>query len=72
MPFPSVWYVPEVANYVSSLHCIVQGSSFATGLEVQEKRQTVQFISTGSKSVDAILGGKPCITFQHGKLYFNQ
>ncbi|KAF8526500.1 hypothetical protein JB92DRAFT_3081598 [Gautieria morchelliformis] len=33
------------------------GSSFATGLEVQEKRQTVQFISTGSKSVDAILGG---------------
>lgn len=36
---------------------ILQGSSFATGLDVQERRQTVQYISTGSKSVDAILGG---------------
>lgn len=33
------------------------GSSFATGLEVQDKRHTVQFISTGSKAVDGILGG---------------
>ncbi|KAF8514843.1 Rad51-domain-containing protein [Hysterangium stoloniferum] len=35
----------------------ILGSSFSTGLEVQDKRQAVQFISTGSKSVDAILGG---------------
>ncbi|KAI0962077.1 hypothetical protein AcV7_000998 [Taiwanofungus camphoratus] len=35
----------------------IQGSSFATGLEVQEKRKKVLIISTGSKSVDIILGG---------------
>ena len=35
----------------------VQGSSFATGLEVQDKRRRVLLISTGSKSVDAMLGG---------------
>lgn len=34
-----------------------QGSSFATGVEVQEKRKKVNMISTGSKAVDAILGG---------------
>ncbi|KAH9974048.1 Rad51-domain-containing protein [Lactifluus volemus] len=35
----------------------INGSSFATGLELQEKRKRVLIISTGSKSVDAILGG---------------
>lgn len=35
-----------------------QGSSFATGVEVQDRRKRVLVISTGSKSVDAILGGK--------------
>ncbi|KAI1788810.1 Rad51-domain-containing protein [Ganoderma leucocontextum] len=35
----------------------VLGSSFATGLEVQEKRKRVLFISTGSKAVDTALGG---------------
>jgi hypothetical protein len=34
-----------------------QGSSFATGVDVQEKRKRVLVISTGSKSVDAVLGG---------------
>ena len=34
-----------------------QGSSFATGLEVQEKRKRVLLISTGSKAVDTALGG---------------
>jgi len=33
------------------------GSSFATGLEVQDKRRRVIMISTGSKAVDTILGG---------------
>ncbi|KAI0251932.1 Rad51-domain-containing protein [Lactifluus subvellereus] len=32
------------------------GSSFATGLELQEKRKRVLIISTGSKFVDAMLG----------------
>ncbi|KAF5388550.1 hypothetical protein D9757_004614 [Collybiopsis confluens] len=35
----------------------ILGSSFSTGIEVQEKRKRVLCISTGSKSVDAILGG---------------
>lgn len=35
-----------------------KGSSFATGLELQEKRKRVLAIGTGSKAVDAILGGK--------------
>jgi len=35
----------------------ISGSSFATGLEVQDKRKRVLAISTGSKSVDGILGG---------------
>ncbi|KAH9057979.1 Rad51-domain-containing protein [Lactarius deliciosus] len=34
----------------------IKGSSFATGLELQEKRKRVLAISTGSKSVDAMLG----------------
>ncbi|KAH9000778.1 Rad51-domain-containing protein [Lactarius hatsudake] len=34
----------------------ITGSSFATGLELQEKRKRVLAISTGSKSVDAMLG----------------
>ena len=41
-----------------------QGSSFATGLELQERRKRVLTISTGSKVVDAMLGGK----FHDGKL----
>ncbi|KAF9225413.1 hypothetical protein BS17DRAFT_598272 [Gyrodon lividus] len=36
---------------------ILQGSSFGTGIEVQDRRKRVLVISTGSKSVDAILGG---------------
>lgn len=36
---------------------MTQGSSFATGLEVSDKRRRVITISTGSKAVDAILGG---------------
>ena len=35
-----------------------QGSSFATGLEVSDKRKRVLIISTGSKNVDGILGGQ--------------
>ncbi|KAJ3511486.1 hypothetical protein NLJ89_g4074 [Agrocybe chaxingu] len=35
----------------------ILGSSFATGVEVQDKRKRVHAISTGSKSVDGILGG---------------
>ncbi|KAI9570227.1 Rad51-domain-containing protein [Boletus coccyginus] len=35
----------------------IAGSSFATGVEVQDRRKRVLVISTGSKSVDAILGG---------------
>ncbi|KAK0500573.1 Rad51-domain-containing protein [Armillaria luteobubalina] len=34
----------------------IKGSSFATGIEVQDKRRRVLTISTGSKSVDGILG----------------
>ncbi|KAF9245756.1 Rad51-domain-containing protein [Melanogaster broomeanus] len=33
------------------------GSSFGTGIEVQDRRKRVLVLSTGSKSVDAILGG---------------
>ncbi|OJA17386.1 RAD51 protein [Rhizopogon vesiculosus] len=35
----------------------IKGSSFATGIEVQDRRKRVLVISTGSKSVDTILGG---------------
>ncbi|KNZ75030.1 Meiotic recombination protein dmc1 [Termitomyces sp. J132] len=34
-----------------------QGSSFATGVEIQDRRKRVTLISTGSKVVDGILGG---------------
>ena len=46
-----------VSNVIQGL-IHVQGSSFATGVEVQDRRKRVLVISTGSKSVDAILGGK--------------
>lgn len=36
---------------------VSKGSSFSTGVEVQDKRKRVMTISTGSKSVDVILGG---------------
>ncbi|THH33478.1 hypothetical protein EUX98_g706 [Antrodiella citrinella] len=45
----------KVEKIKEAAHKIL-GSSFATGLEVQEKRKKVLFISTGSKSVDTILG----------------
>ncbi|KAF8665309.1 hypothetical protein AX16_000329 [Volvariella volvacea WC 439] len=35
----------------------LKGSSFLTGVELSDKRRRVTIISTGSKSVDAILGG---------------
>jgi len=43
--------------YMGILTSSSQGSSFSTGVEVQDKRKRVLVISTGSKSVDAILGG---------------
>ncbi|KAI0964084.1 hypothetical protein AcW1_000986 [Taiwanofungus camphoratus] len=46
----------KVEKIKEAAHKIL-GSSFATGLEVQEKRKKVLIISTGSKSVDIILGG---------------
>ncbi|CAL1694055.1 unnamed protein product [Somion occarium] len=46
----------KVEKIKEAAHKIL-GSSFATGLEVQEKRKRVLFISTGSKNVDTILGG---------------
>ncbi|KAH8099304.1 Rad51-domain-containing protein [Cristinia sonorae] len=46
----------KVEKIKEAAHKIL-GSSFATGLEVQEKRKRVMFISTGSKTVDAMLGG---------------
>jgi meiotic recombination protein DMC1 len=45
----------------------LQGSSFATGVEVQDKRRRVHAISTGSKAVDAILGGE-LLLFAHLRL----
>ncbi|TEB39377.1 hypothetical protein FA13DRAFT_1751484 [Coprinellus micaceus] len=35
----------------------IAGSSFATGVEIQDKRKKVIAVSTGSKMVDGILGG---------------
>jgi meiotic recombination protein DMC1 len=35
----------------------VQGSSFQTGVQVSDKRKRVLQISSGSKSVDSMLGG---------------
>ncbi|KAI0749159.1 putative DMC1 protein [Irpex lacteus] len=46
----------KVEKIKEAAHKIL-GSSFATGLEVQEKRKRVICISTGSKNVDTILGG---------------
>ncbi|KAJ3821639.1 putative DMC1 protein [Lentinula raphanica] len=46
----------KVEKIKEAAHKIL-GSSFATGIEVQDKRKRVLVISTGSKSVDAILGG---------------
>ncbi|KAL0951501.1 hypothetical protein HGRIS_008186 [Hohenbuehelia grisea] len=46
----------KVEKLKEAAHKIL-GSSFATGVEIQEKRKRVNSISTGSKNVDAILGG---------------
>ncbi|KAF4623524.1 hypothetical protein D9613_002199 [Agrocybe pediades] len=46
----------KVEKIKEAAHKIL-GSSFATGVEVQDKRKRVNIISTGSKSVDGILGG---------------
>ncbi|KAJ7651738.1 Rad51-domain-containing protein [Mycena polygramma] len=46
----------KVEKIKEAAHKIL-GSSFATGVEVQDKRKKVVMISTGSKSVDSILGG---------------
>ncbi|KAF7784057.1 hypothetical protein Agabi119p4_222 [Agaricus bisporus var. burnettii] len=45
----------KVEKIKEAVHKIL-GSSFATGVEIQERRRRVHVISTGSKSVDAILG----------------
>jgi predicted ATP-dependent serine protease len=45
-------YVTTIAN--------TQPTAFATGLELADRRQNVIMISTGSKSVDAMLGGGIC------------
>ncbi|KAN0100284.1 meiotic recombination protein dmc1 [Tylopilus felleus] len=45
-----------LSNMIRGL-ILAQGSSFATGVEVQDRRKRVLMLSTGSKSVDAILGG---------------
>ncbi|KAF8349683.1 Rad51-domain-containing protein [Amanita rubescens] len=45
----------KVEKIKEAAHKIL-GSSFATGFEVQDKRKRVLVISTGSKSVDAMLG----------------
>ncbi|GJE85887.1 meiotic recombination protein dmc1 [Phanerochaete sordida] len=46
----------KVEKIKEAAHKIL-GSSFATGLEIQDKRKRVLTISTGSKNVDTILGG---------------
>lgn len=46
----------KVEKIKEAAHKII-GSSFATGLELQEKRKRVLAISTGSKAVDVMLGG---------------
>ncbi|KAJ7361523.1 Rad51-domain-containing protein [Mycena albidolilacea] len=45
----------KVEKIKEAAHKIL-GSSFATGVEIQDKRKRVIMISTGSKSVDGILG----------------
>lgn len=47
-----------------------QGSSFATGLEVSEKRKRVLVISTGSKNVDGILGGQHVFLVMNAASHF--
>uniref|UniRef100_A0A0W0FG71 Putative RecA family ATPase n=1 Tax=Moniliophthora roreri TaxID=221103 RepID=A0A0W0FG71_MONRR len=47
----------KVEKIKEAAHKIL-GSSFSTGIEVQDKRKRVLTISTGSKSVDGILGGQ--------------
>jgi len=46
----------KVEKIKEAAHKII-GSSFATGLELQERRKRVLIISTGSKAADAMLGG---------------
>ncbi|KAL0578472.1 hypothetical protein V5O48_003521 [Marasmius crinis-equi] len=46
----------KVEKIKEAAHKIL-GSSFSTGVELQDKRKRVLTISTGSKAVDAILGG---------------
>lgn len=46
----------KVEKIKEAAHKIL-GSSFATGFEVQDRRKRILIISTGSKSVDAMLGG---------------
>ncbi|TFK77337.1 DMC1 protein [Pluteus cervinus] len=46
----------KVEKIKEAAHKIL-GSSFLTGVELQDKRRRVNVISTGSKSVDSILGG---------------
>ncbi|TRM65895.1 Rad51-domain-containing protein [Schizophyllum amplum] len=45
----------KVEKIKEAAHKIL-GSSFATGVEIQDKRKRVNVISTGSKAVDGILG----------------
>jgi len=47
-----------IINALKVLIILTKGSSFATGIEVQDRRKRVLVISTGSKSVDTILGGE--------------
>ncbi|KAF8632970.1 hypothetical protein AX15_001567 [Amanita polypyramis BW_CC] len=49
------WFKPS-SHDQEAAHKIL-GSSFATGFEVQDRRRKVLVISTGSKSVDSMLGG---------------
>ncbi|KAL1708333.1 Rad51-domain-containing protein, partial [Schizophyllum commune] len=49
----------KVEKIKEAAHKIL-GSSFATGVEIQDKRKRVNTISTGSKAVDGILGGTSC------------
>lgn len=47
----------DIDDLVQEAALKIQGTSFATGLELQDKRKRVLCISTGSKAVDGILGG---------------
>jgi len=53
---------PGKLPHISSAGCQAdqQPTAFATGLELADRRQNVVMISTGSKSVDAMLGGGIC------------